>query len=63
MSFFCHFFKFGSLVLQEIAYYDSMKHCQNTSRGKIHEKSFGGPKLGFKLGFLPFSQSCIISFP
>ena len=27
------------------------------------EVKFLGPKLGPKLGFLPFSQGCIISFP
>ena len=37
-----------------------MEHCLTTSRGKTHEKNFRGPKLGPKLGFLPFSQGCII---
>ena len=27
------------------------------------KKYFGGPKLGPKLGFLPFSQGGIVSFP
>ena len=30
---------------------------------KTNEKNFGGPKLGPKLVFLPFSQGCIISCP
>ena len=37
-----------------------------TSRDKIHEKGFGGAKLGPKLVFLHFCgflQGCIISFP
>ena len=34
-----------------------------SSRGKTHEKNFGGPNLGLKLGFLQFSQVCVISFP
>ena len=30
---------------------------------KTHGKKIEGPKLGAKLGFLPFSQGCIIRFP
>ena len=58
----CHFFQFGVLVFQEIVQDDSVKHCLTTSRDKTHGKSFGGPKLGPKLGFLLFSQGCIITF-
>ena len=32
------------------------------SRGKSHEKKFRGSKLRLKLGFLPFSQGCLIGF-
>ena len=60
---FCHFFKSGLLVFLEIEEDDSLGHCLTTSRGKTHEKNFGDPKLGLKVGFLPFSQGCIISFP
>ena len=31
------------------------------NKGKTHEKSFGSPKLGPKLGFLPFPQVFIIN--
>ena len=61
---------FGSLVFLDIAYNDTLKQCIISSRGKIPEKKFGGPKFvpkgpksGLKLGFLPFSQVLLISFP
>ena len=61
--------KFGSLVFLEIAYNDSLQQCLTTSRGRIHEKKFYGPKfgsdrskLGPKLSFLPFSQVSCVSF-
>ena len=67
--FFCHFLKFGSLVFLETAYCDSLQQCLTSSRGKIHEKNFlglkfgpKGPKLGLKLGFLPFSQVWFFNF-
>ena len=63
IRYFSHFIKFDSLVFLEIAYDNSLKHFLSTSRGKTYEKNFGGPKLGPKLGCLPFSQGCIISFP
>ena len=34
-----------------------------SSTGKTHEQNFVGNKLGSKLGFLPFFQGYIISFP
>ena len=57
--FFGHFLKFASLVFLEIAYDDSLQQCLKSSRDKIHEKNFWGPKLGLS----PFSQVRIISFP
>ena len=48
---FCNFLKFGSLVIFEIAYHDSLQQCITSNRIKINEKSFGskfGPK-GSKL--------------
>ena len=58
-----YFFKFCSLVFPEIAQDDSLEHSLTTSRGKTHGKNSRGPKLSPKLGFLSFSQGCIISFP
>ena len=55
ISFFVIDFKFGSLV------HHSLEHCLTTSRGKIHGKISGGPKLGPKL-FLPFSQVASLYF-
>ena len=63
---FCHFLNFRSLVFLEIAYNDSLQQCVTSSRGKIHEKSFGDQiwaKIVPKLDFLPFSQLWFISFP
>ena len=54
---------FGSLFFPEIPYDDGLELFLTTSRIETYEKKFGGPKLDPKLGFLPFSQSCIISFP
>ena len=50
-SFFCHFLKFSSLVFLEIAYNDSLQQFLTCSRGNIHEKNLGGPKLVPKLVF------------
>ena len=55
----------------EIAYNDSLQQCITSSRGKTHETDFWGTKFGLKnepesgpkLGFLSFSQVCLISFP
>ena len=55
ISFFVIYFKFRSLV------HHSLEHCLTTSRGKIHGKISGGPKLGPKL-FLPFSQVASLYF-
>ena len=41
--FFSHFFKFGLLVVLEIAKDDTLKHCLTTSRGKTHGENFGAP--------------------
>ena len=72
---FCHFLKFGSLVVLEIAYSDSLQQCITSSKDKTYEKKFGGgggggpyfcqngPKSGPKLGFLLFTQGFFISFP
>ena len=71
MRFFCHFLEFGSEVFLEIAYDDSLRQCLTSSRVVELEqtkKKFGPklgpnrPKLGPKLGFLPFSQVWFISF-
>ena len=59
----CHFFKFGSQVFLEMAQDDSLEDYLTINRGKTLEKNFGDPKLGPKLGILPFSQGSIISFP
>ena len=63
LGFFCHFFKFGSLVFLEIAYSDSFQPFITSSRGKAQENIFwvltlsqNGPKPDPKLVFLPFSQ-------
>ena len=63
---FLSFFQVWSLVFLEIGYDDSLDHCLSTTRVKAPERIFflgKGGKLGLKLGFLPFSQGCIISFP
>ena len=63
---FLSFFQVWSLVFLEIGYDDSLDHCLSTTRVKASERIFfwgEGGKLGLKLGFLPFSQGCIISFP
>ena len=63
---FLSFFQVWSLVFLEIGYDDSLDHCLSTTRVKAPERIFfwgEGGKLGLKLGFLPFSQGCIISFP
>ena len=44
---FCDFLKFGLLVFLEIAYNDGLQHCIKSNRGKIYEKHFLGPELGF----------------
>ena len=38
--FFCYFLKFGSLVILEIAYNDSLQQCITSSRDKIHKENF-----------------------
>ena len=65
---FCHFLKFGSLVFLYIAFFDSLQKFITSSTGKNpqKQKNWGTkfrPKLGQKLGFLPFSQVCFFSFP
>ena len=62
--FFCHFSKFGSLIFLQIAYDDSLQQCLTSSTDKIYKTFFGPkrPKLGPKLGFLPFSQVWFIRF-
>ena len=42
ITFFCHFPKFGSLVLQQIEEDDSLEQCLTTNV----KKSFGSPDLG-----------------
>ena len=40
--------------------------CENVQllvEVRLAKNFFGGPKLGPKLDFLPFSQVCIVSFP
>ena len=63
------FIESGSSFFLEIACNDSLQKCVTSSRAKIHEGILG-PKFGQKetkscrkLGFLPFSQVCFISFP
>ena len=64
---FRYFFEFGSYVFHEIAYDHSLRQFLRSSSGKTHEKSFKIPTLvkilGLRLGFLSFSQVCIICFP
>ena len=60
--------KFFVISSSVVVYFTLKLHRMITwnivQRSKTHEKNFGGgPKLGLKLGFLPFSQVCIISFP
>ena len=35
---FCHFLKFGSLIILSVAYDDSLEQCLTTSKGKINKK-------------------------
>ena len=49
IKFFCHFFKFGSFIFQEIKYDNSLKHCPTTSGGKTYEKNFWGYQIGSKI--------------
>ena len=46
--FFCHFLKFGLLVVLKIAYIDRLQHCITSSIGKTYEKKIGGIKFGPK---------------
>ena len=61
---FRHFIEFGWYVFVEIEYDDSLRQCQICIGGGGGVK-FGpnGPKSGSKLGFSPFSQVWLISFP
>ena len=43
---FCHFLKFGLLVILEIPYNDSLQQCVTLSRGEIHDKNIWNPNLG-----------------
>ena len=55
-GFFCHFLKFGSLVLLEISYNDSLQQCIASRTGDTHKKNLGtkiGPRIGF---FVIFSS-------
>ena len=49
-SFFGHFLKLGSLAFLQIAQYDSLEQCLDTSRGKTHK------------GLLSFFEIRVISF-
>ena len=53
--------KFSSLVFLEIAEDDNVEHCLHKNPGK----KFREPQIGFEIrvGFLPYSQGSIISFP
>ena len=58
------------ISLKFLGYDDSLRQCLTSSRGITHEEKFwgpkfgpNGPKLGPKLGYLPFSQVWFISFP
>ena len=61
------FFAIFSSLVHFFSYSNSLQQHLTTSRGRIYEKNFG-PKFGPqvlvpKLGFLPFSQLCFVSFP
>ena len=62
-SFFCHFLKFVSLVFLEITYNDAAIHLEEVKITKIFFGLQCGPKSCPKLGFHPFSQVWLISFP
>ena len=63
IRFFCHFFKFGSLVF--------WRYCRMIARSIVYllvevkpmKKNLMGTKLGPKVGVFPFSEGCIVSFP
>ena len=68
--FFCHFLKFGSLVLPVITYNDSLQQCLTSSRNKIHTQKNWTPNLGQSgqnrarnYVFLSFFQVWLINFP
>ena len=46
---FCHFLKFGPLVLLGIAYDGSLEHCLTTNRGKTHRKKIRGPQIEYEI--------------
>ena len=46
LVFFCHFFKFGTLLFLEISWNDSLQQCLTCSWGIIVNKKSGGPDLG-----------------
>ena len=52
--------KFFVISSSVVVYFSLKLHKMITwnivQRGKTHEKKFVGPKLGLKLGFLPYSQ-------
>ena len=62
IKFFCHFLKFGVLVIFSIGQNDSLEHFLITNRGETHTKNwepkFGpnGPKMGPILDFLLLSS-------
>ena len=59
------------LVFLQVEWDDSLEQFLTASRGKTYEEKLerGGkfwpskPKLGLKLGFLPFSQVWLVNFP
>ena len=57
IKFFCHFRKFGVLVMFSFRWNDSLEQCLITSRGKTHKKKLGGqiwaklPKIGPNIRF------------
>ena len=67
--FFCHFIKFGSLVVLEVAFNNNWRQCLRSIRGKIFEKMFlkpkfapKGPKSSPKLVFFHFLKFCSLVF-
>ena len=61
-QFFCHFFKFGSLVFVEIAQVDSLEHFLTTSVDKTLESNFWGPKWVQNQGICHFLKVASLFF-
>ena len=58
-----HYFGRAIIEANQKDFLEGQSPTLTNSRVKTHEKKCWGPKLGLKLGFLPFSQGCLIGFP